>query len=224
MLRHWSGIVTIIAVASLSTAAVAQQQSTAPFANRERPYQLQPGDVIEVSYTYTPEYNSTVTLQPDGEVVLKFLGSLNLSELTLAAATDKITQLAGTKLNDPEVSLTLKEYVKPHIIVEGEVNHPGSFDLHGRATALEALAWSGGFKESAKEKQVLLIRRTGGDLAQTRLINFKSLATAKGASEDVQLEPNDILIIPKNFIGKIEPVVRLSAMGLAGLYGIAILK
>jgi polysaccharide export outer membrane protein len=223
MKRRWCQLSTVVAALCAVSSALAQQ-STATFANRDHPYQLQPGDVIEVTYTYTPEYNSTVTLQPDGEVALKFIGSLNLSGLTLAAATDRITKLAAAKLNDPEVSLTLKEYVKPHIIVEGEVNHPGSFDLHGRATALEALAWSGGFKDTAKQKQVLLIRRTDGDMAQTKLIDFKSITSAKGAREDFELQPNDILIVPKNRIGAIEPYVRLTSMGLAGLYGIAVLK
>jgi polysaccharide export outer membrane protein len=214
----------LILVFAISAAASAFAQQGTAFANRDHPYRMQPGDVIEVSYTYTPEYNSTVTLQPDGVVALKFIGSLNLSGMTLEAGTEEIRKLASAKLNDPELTLTLKEYVKPHIIISGEVARPGSFDLHGKATALEAIAWSGGFKESAKVKQVLLIRRTEGDLAQTRLIDFKNISSARGAREDVELQPNDILIVPKNKLGVIEPYVRLTAMGLTGLYGVSVLK
>jgi polysaccharide export outer membrane protein len=202
--------------------ASAQQAGT--FASRNHPYRLQPGDVVEVSYTYTPEYNSTVALEPDGMVTLKFIGSLNLADLTIENATEQIRKAASAKLHDPEVTLILKEYVKPHIVITGEVGHPGSFDLHGKATALEAIAWSGGFKESAKQKQVLLIRRTEGDMAETHLLNFKSISSAKGIREDVELQPNDILIVPKTALGAIEPYIRLSAMGLTSLYGISVLK
>ena len=90
---------------------------SAQFASRDNPYRLQPGDVIEVSYTYTPEYNSTVTLEQDGMVTLKFVGSLDLGNQTITQATEKVRQLAATKLADPEISVTLKEYVKPHIVV-----------------------------------------------------------------------------------------------------------
>jgi polysaccharide export outer membrane protein len=214
----------LLGLACLVLAFPACAQQAATFANRNRPYRLQPGDVVEVSYTFTPEYNSTVTLQPDGMVTLKFIGALNLADLTIESATEQIRKLAGAKLNDPEVTLILKEYVKPHIVITGEVGHPGSFDLHGKATALEAIAWSGGFKESAKQKQVLLIRRTEGDLAETHIINFKSISSAKGVREDVELQPNDILIVPKTALGYIEPYIRLSAMGLTSLYGISVLK
>ena len=73
---------------------------------------------------------------------------------------------------------------------------------------------------------MLLIRRTSpdSDLAQTKLINFKELSSAKGASEDITLQPNDILIVPKNALGKIEPFVRISSLALTGLYGVAVLK
>ncbi len=205
--------------------ATSSASNSAPaFATRSHPYRLQPGDVVEVSYTYTPEYNSTVTIEPDGMVTLKFIGALGLSDETLETATEKVKKLAATRLNDPEVTITLREYVKPHVVISGEVNHPGSFDIHGKVTALEAIAMSGGFKDSAKQTQVLLLRKTEGDMASTHLINFKSLTSAKGATEDVELQPNDILIVPKTRFATIEPYVRLTAMGLTGLYGLSVIK
>ena len=39
-------------------------------------YRLQAGDAFEVQYRYTPEYNQTVSVQPDGKVSLALLGDV----------------------------------------------------------------------------------------------------------------------------------------------------
>ena len=199
-------------------------QNAPTFADRNPRYHLQPGDVIEVSYTYTPEYNQTLPIEPDGYATLRLIGSVKLSDLTLDDATSELKRQASTKLNDPEITVVLKEYVKPHIVVSGEVNRPGSFDLHGKASAMEAIAWSGGFKDTSQQSQVLLIRRVDSEFAQVRVLDFKKLSSPKGVNEDVQLSPNDILVVPKNRLGKVEPYVRVASLGLTALYGVAILK
>src|SRR5687767_9179793 len=49
-------------------------------------YQLVPGDVVEIAYRYTPEFNQTVTIHPDGFVVLEIVGDIKLSGLNLEQA------------------------------------------------------------------------------------------------------------------------------------------
>jgi polysaccharide export outer membrane protein len=73
-------------------------------------YRLNPGDVIEVNYRYTPEFNQTVTIQPDGFVMLEIVGELKISELTVEQARQKILENAVKRLKDPEVNLLLKEF------------------------------------------------------------------------------------------------------------------
>jgi polysaccharide biosynthesis/export protein len=220
MLKHLVTGFLLLAVGQ----AIVCGQNAQPFAERNPRYRLQPGDVIEVSYTYTPDYNQTLPIEPDGFATLKLIGSVKLSDLTLDQATDELKRQAGSKLNNPEITVVLKEYVKPHIVVSGEVNHPGSFDLHGKATAMEAIAWSGGFKDTSQQTQVLLIRRVDPEYAQVRVLDFKKLSSAKGAREDVELSPNDILVVPKSRLGKIEPYVRVASLGLTALYGVTVLK
>ena len=55
-------------------------------------YRLNPGDVIDVIYRYTPEFNQTVTIQPDGFVMLEVIGELKISTLTLEQARQKILE------------------------------------------------------------------------------------------------------------------------------------
>jgi polysaccharide export outer membrane protein len=83
---------------------------------------------------------------------------------------------------------------------------------------------SGGVKDFSKQKQVILVRKTSSDLAEVRVINLSKLSTADGVKEDFALRPDDMLLVPKNRLGKVEPYVRVASMGLTSLYGVEVFK
>ena len=195
----------------LGLAAVLLRSQTPAFSDRDARYRLQPEDKVEVQYRYTPEYNAVVSIQPDGFVSLPLVGDVKLAGLTLEGACAAIAQKAGERLASPEVSILLREYVKPYFVVAGEVTHPGRFDLHGNVTVVEAIAQSGGFKESSKHTQIVLLRKTDPEHAQVRLLDMKHLMSASGIREDLALRSGDMLIVPQTFISKIEPFVRVTS-------------
>jgi polysaccharide biosynthesis/export protein len=202
--------------------AFGQQQ--AQLVSRDQPYRLQPSDVLDLEYVFTPEYNQTATVEPDGTVRLKLVGSVKVAGLSLDEAAAAIKTKASVPLNNPEITLTLKDFVKPHFTVYGEVERPGVYDIHGGVTVLQAIALSGGVKETSKETQVVLVRKVNAEIAEVKVINTKNLSSAKGVREDFDIRPDDMLIVPKNRLGKIEPYVRVASMGLTALYGVEILK
>ena len=214
-------LITILCAVAIS-GAFAQQGGQ--LLTRDQPYRLQPSDVLEVEYVYTPEYNQTATVEPDGTVRLKLIGSVKVAGLDLDQATAAITAKASVPLNQPQLMLTLKEYVKPHFTIYGEVTKPGIYDMHGDITLLQAIAMSGGVKDSGKQTQVLLIRKLNNDVASVKVIDTRFLSSAKGVTEDFSLRADDMLIVPKNRLGKVEPYIRVASMGLTSLYGVDLLK
>jgi polysaccharide biosynthesis/export protein len=196
----------------------------AQLVTRDQPYRLQPSDVLELEYEYTPEYNQTVTVGPDGTVMLRLVGTVKVEGLSLDEATSAIKTKASVPLNHPELSLTLKEFVKPHFTIYGEVQKPGVYDMHGGVTVLQAIAMSGGQKETSKQTQVVLLRKVNGDMAEVKVINTKTMSTADGVREDFALKPDDMIIVPKNKLGKLEPYIRVTSMGLQSLWGVEVLK
>ena len=199
-------------------------QQTTQLVTRDQPYKLQPSDVLNLEYEYTPEYNQVATIEPDGTVRLKLLGSVKVAGKSLDEATEAIRQKASLSLNKPEITLTLKDFVKPHFTVYGEVTRPGVYDIHGAVTVLQAIALSGGVKDTSKETQVLLIRKMNDEIAEVKVINTKLMSSAKGAREDFELHPDDMLIVPKSRLGKVEPYIRVASMGLTSLYGVQAFK
>src|SRR5258707_12688483 len=92
-------------------------------------YTLRAGDVLELQYRYTPEFNQTVTVLPDGYINLNLVGDVRVSDLTVAQAHDLIVEKASARLNAPELNLILKQFQQPYIVVAGEVTKPGKIDL-----------------------------------------------------------------------------------------------
>jgi polysaccharide export outer membrane protein len=185
------------------------------FSERDPRYRIEPTDVLEIHYRYTPEFDQTVTVQPDGFATLQIVGDLKLQGLTLDQARAALIAKASQRLKDPEITLVLTGFEKPYFVVGGEVNTPGKFEMRGQVTALQAIAMAGGFKAaSAKHSQVILFRRVGADLAKAEILDLKAAMNPKATAEPLaDLRPGDLLIVPQNEISKIERFVKWTSVG-----------
>lgn len=181
----------------------------------DRRYHLQPTDRLQLSYRYTPEYNETLTIEPDGYVSIKLIGDITLEGLTMDQAREAILTALKTRLNDPEITLTLLDFVRPTFTVAGLVGSPGRYEIRGQVNAIEAIAMAGGFKDNAKHSQVILFRRVSADMAQTRVLNMKKemYSPRREIEEPVNIEPGDILVVPKNRVSKIADYVHWISVG-----------
>src|SRR2546421_3672856 len=109
----------------------------------ENRYRLQPGDVLEVQFRYSPEFNQTVTVQPDGYITLEIGGDLKVAGFTLDQTKQAILRQASTRLQDPVATVLLKEFQRPYFVVAGEVSTPGTKEMRERVTALQAIMLAG---------------------------------------------------------------------------------
>ena len=202
-----------------STADSAQTSSSGearqPLLQRRNPrYQLCKGDVFDLDFPFTPEFNQTVTVQPDGYITLRALGDLHVEGQTVPEVTQALRTAYGKILYDPVITIALKDFDKPYFIVGGEVGHPGKYDLRGDTTVTQALAIAGGFNENAKHSQVLLFRRASNDWVEVRKLNVKQMLQAANLSEDLHLRPGDMLFVPKNAVSKIKRFIPSSGLGV----------
>jgi polysaccharide export outer membrane protein len=206
--------------AGLLTASANGLFSQAPaLQTRDQAYRLQPGDSVEIQYRYTPEFNAKAVVQPDGDITLPITGAVRIGGLSVPEARAAITAKAGERLRDPELNLLVTDFVKPSFTVAGEVSRPGRYDLRGAVSAIDAVAISGGLKDSSKHSQVLLVRRINDEFADVRVLNLKELMRADKVQEDVRIQSGDLIIVPQNALSKVERVVRWGTFyaGLAAL-------
>lgn len=178
-------------------------------------YRIETGDTIEVLYRKSPEFNQTVIVQPDGSVALQLIGSIPVRGLTLDDAQNRIARKAGERLNEPEVSLALKDFDKPHFTVIGEVANPGRYELRGSLSAIDGLAMAGGFKMTAKHTQILLIHRLNNVIGETQVIDYRELEKPQhNGKELLALRPGDLIIVPQSKLSKVERYVKLANTGV----------
>lgn len=207
-------IFLIFYLALLASFSINAQQKDAPRLKmaEENRYQLVPGDVVEISYRYTPEFNQTVTIHPDGYVVLEIVGDIKLGGLSLEQARQEIIKKASRRLKDPEITLILKEFQKPYFVVSGEVAAPGKFEIREETTALQAVMMAGGFKDSAKSSQILVFRKINAEFAEVKALNLKNIKKTSDLENDLTLKAGDIILVPRNNFSKIEKFVRLTSL------------
>jgi len=177
-------------------------------------YRLRPSDVIDISFTVAPEFNQTLTVQPDGCVMLKDAGMLEVEGLNLAEFTDAVQKAYQGYLHDPEVAVTLKDFERPYFIVGGQVGRPGKYELRSDTTVAEAVQIAGGLTDSAKHSQIVLFRRVNDDLVETRLLNLKKLLKQASLKEDAHLRAGDLVFVPQNEISKIARFVSKPSVSM----------
>ena len=175
-------------------------------------YRLTKSDVVELNFTFSPDYNQILTVQPDGFVALRGAGSVLAEGLTLPQLQQVITEKYGGVLRQPEITLTLKDFDKPYFLASGEVAKPGKYELRGDLTVNEAIAIAGGFTQQARHSQVVVFRRVSNDLAETHVLDLKRMLAARDLREDLHLRPGDFVFVPQNRISKIRKFVPTNSM------------
>ncbi len=203
------GLMAVIALSSVLTAADAPSQ----FSSRTPRYRLQTSDVVEIQFKFTPEFSQTVTLQPDGFVPLQIAGEIKLQDLTLEEARAAIVAKYAGILHQPAITLTLKEFNKPFVIVGGEVTKPGKLDLRGELSLTDAVTMAGGFTVNAKQDQVLLFRRVNPEMVEVKRINVRDILGKGKFSEDIRLLPGDAIYASKSNMAKFDRFMAVSRLG-----------
>jgi polysaccharide biosynthesis/export protein len=175
-------------------------------------YRLQPGDVLEVQYRYSPEFNQTVTVQPDGYITLEIGGDLKVAGFTIEETRQAILRQASKRLQDPVATIVLKEFQKPYFVVAGEVATPGKIEMRERVTAIQAIMLAGGMKETAKSSQVVVFRKINSDIAEVKVLNLKSVRRTSDLENDLTLQAGDMVFVPRDKISKIERFMRVASI------------
>jgi polysaccharide export outer membrane protein len=188
-------------------------ESASPQLQRRNPrYEVTSGDVMEIDFPYTPDFNQTVTVNPDGYISLRNAGGVHVDGETVPEIKKDIKKSYANVLRNPEVSITLKQFQNPFFLALGQVNHPGKYDLRGATTVAEAVAMAGGFTSKGKRNDIVLFRRVSDNWVSATKVNLKHMLTSKNLAEDLQLHPGDMIFVPQNRLSKIKPFIKLPTL------------
>ncbi len=224
-IRLFAGLLAVAAVCSAQSdkAAVppanlvsdAKPAATAPdFQQRTPRYRIEAGDTFDLTFELSPEFNQVaVAVQPDGFVTLRGIGDLKVAGQTVPELEQSLRTAYSKILNDPLISVVLKDFEKPYFVAGGQVAKPGKYDMHGQVTVTQAIEIAGGFQSSAKHSQVMLFRRIDDQWTEAKLIDVKKMEKSGNLTEDPFLHPGDMIIVPKNTMSKIDRYIPNMSMG-----------
>ena len=161
---------------------------------------LGPEDVLEITVWKNVDLSKTVTIRPDGLISLPIIGDVQADGLTANDLAERITQRLRQYVQNPAVSVSVKEINSYAIYVVGEVVRPGKYQAKSYITILHAISVAGGFTEFAKKSQLQVVRnRLNGDgrLHETRIpIRYKDLLAGQGEPGNMILLSGDTVVVP----------------------------
>lgn len=195
MTRPSFALVTLLAVLGGAIPAIAAEPSPRVPGPGAQAYLIGPDDVLDVSYWGEKELSAQVTVRPDGFVSLPLLEDIPALGATPAELADRIRRRAGALLEDPHVTVTVKQINSRKVYITGEVSRPGVYALAGTTTVLQLIAQAGGLTEYADRQRISVIR-TGPEGSQTFRFNYKRAARLEGLSENIALVPGDTVLVP----------------------------
>ncbi|MFO7914273.1 MAG: polysaccharide biosynthesis/export family protein [Candidatus Krumholzibacteriales bacterium] len=172
-------------------------------------YLLGYGDMLDISLLYNQSYSkNNVRVRPDGYISFPYVGEINVSGMTVDELDDLLTERFSEIIKRPDVSIIIREFRPMNVYVLGEVEMPGAYQTQEVGNVLEALSAARGITEAARRNGVLVIRKTGPEHIVGIQIDLNKIVKESRFDYNIQLEPNDIVLVPQSRISRLENFIN----------------
>lgn len=153
-----------------------------------------------------------VRIDPDGGLDLPLVGRIEAAGLTIAEFREHLSKKLAKYINDPQVSVNLVVNRSRPVSVVGEVNSPGLHQLAGPTTLIQVISLAGGTKADAGSKVIVTREIERGPLPlrgaitdgsgkfTTATLSLDNLMASKNPADNIQIQPDDVVSIPKGDI------------------------
>jgi polysaccharide export outer membrane protein len=187
---------------TLRTVAIIATMLFAPFSRADErtavpdqsDYRIGVEDVLDISVRNNAELQKVVPVRPDGKISLPLVNDIAAAGLTPMELRDSLTGKFAAYIQNPEVSVVVREIHSFKVSVIGSVRLPGRYELKGASTVLDALALAQGFTDFAERQKITILRRDGSTQQRFR---FDYAAAVKGSVEkNMLVKPGDIIVVP----------------------------
>jgi len=162
-----------------------------------RDYKIGPDDLIEVQVFGVDQLTRTVRVNSRGMISLPLIGSLEVGGMNAQQAEAIIVaKLAESYLQDPQVSLFIKEYTSQRVTIEGAVNRPGVYPLRGPTTLLQTLAVAGGQGGLSDMSEVMLFRADATGKREPVMYDVERIRA--GELDDPVVVNEDLIVVKRS--------------------------
>lgn len=161
-------------------------------------YRISAQDLIEISVFRVPDLSKTVQVSANGLIALPLIGEVSAGGRTVAELETEIaTKLQRDYIQNPDVSVFVKESANQRVTVEGAVAKPGIYQTNGSTTLMQVVAQAGGLQRIADPRGILIFRYVDG---KRQAAKFDFEAVRKGTSDDPLILGGDVVVVDQSGI------------------------
>ncbi|HEU0079898.1 MAG TPA: SLBB domain-containing protein [Longimicrobiaceae bacterium] len=196
--------------ADTARAAAQAQGPTAPLLDApvsRTEYLLGPGDVLDVAVFGDVSFLRTLTVTPEGTLVIPNIGVARIAGANLNQAQDRVRDLVYRYYRNIEVTLTLSQVRVFKVFVVGDVPAPGVRQASAATRVSEVVAGAGKF---GIVRRNILLRRASGDSIRVDLLRFMQTGDL---SANPTLREGDAVVVPA-VDQRVEVYGRVGAPGI----------
>ncbi len=165
--------------------------------NMGKDYRVGPNDLMDVEIFELENFKRTVRVNAAGAISLPLIGQVVVAGMTSQELEEHIAARYKEKyLQNPQVSIFIKEFTTERITVEGAVARPGMFPLTGQITLLRALALAGGFGSIANTSEVMLYRVNAQRVREVAVYDVEKIRAGK--SDDPVIRGDDLIVVQRD--------------------------
>ncbi|MCC6862592.1 MAG: polysaccharide biosynthesis/export family protein [Bryobacterales bacterium] len=189
-----------------------------------------PDDVLEIQVFQVPELNRTVRVDQKGSITLPLLGAVRAESLTPSGLEEKLAGLLAEKyLNNPSVSVFVREYKSRPVSVVGAVKLPGLYHIPSAKPLVEVIALAQGLADTPNAKagnRILVTRGTAHpDAGQTVEASVVDVLHNNEAAAGILVYPGDqVRVLPAEFVYVLGDVERPGAYPLESHQAVNVLQ
>ena len=159
-------------------------------------YKIGSGDVLEIVTWKEPDFSrNDVLVRTDGKISFPLLGDVQAAGRTPMDIKREIESGLKAYVDNPIVTVTVKNPQSQKFYILGEVKKTGEYPLIKGLTVLQAFAVAGGFTDWASKKEIILLRRENGK-DKVYNINYKKIVNDKDFSQNIAIKTDDTIIVP----------------------------
>ena len=159
-------------------------------------YRVGAQDVLEITVFGVKDLSRSVRVNSNGQISLPLVGNVSAGGHTIPELEHDIGEmLAKTYLQNPQVSVFVKEFASQRITMEGLLKNPGIYPITGKTSLLQAVAIAGGLDPLADLQGIVVFRQVNGRKA---VALFDLAKIQAGQSDDPQVYGDDIVVVEQS--------------------------
>lgn len=163
-------------------------------------YEIGPEDQLAVVFWKDKDLSTDVTVRPDGMISLPLLNDVQAAGLTPDQLRDRITAAATKYVEDPNVTVVVKQINSRKVFITGMVGKPGAYPLGGTMTIAQLIALAGGLNEYADKEHITVVRgrdkRPDGTPWSYQINYIELLKRIRLNQNNLELKPGDTVLVP----------------------------